>query len=161
LLTCPPDERRISTMTVEQEILQQEEYLLNAKRDLGLDALESVYADDLIMTGVLGEPTCGKTAIIAEARRGIAERHTAAAGGRHVEKSAENEDMKVIAHGDTAVSTYRFIVRMKGENIDVHRRYRTTNVWVKRSGRWQIVAAQMSFVLDPKQAATLAGESRS
>ena len=31
----------------------------------------------------------------------------------------------------------------KGRNLDLPRRYRTTNVLVKRDGRWQIVAAHM------------------
>jgi len=61
-------------MTAEQEILQQEEQLANAKRTLDLDALQRNYADDLVMTGVLGEPTCGKAAIIDQAKRGITQR---------------------------------------------------------------------------------------
>jgi hypothetical protein len=39
------------------------------------------YADDLVMTGVLGEPTCGKAAIIDEAKRGITQRQAATASG--------------------------------------------------------------------------------
>jgi len=147
-------------MTAEQEILQQEEQLAQAKRTLDLEALERIYADDLVMTGVLGEPTCGKASIMDEAKRGITERQAAAAGGRPFEASAENEDMKVTAHGDAAVCTYRFVVKIHGQNIDVHRRYRTTNVWMKRGGRWQIVAGHMAFVLDAKQAALLEGQAR-
>ena len=147
-------------MTAEQEILQQEEQLANAKRTLDLDALQRLYADDLVMTGVLGEPTCGKAAILDEAKRGITERQAAAASGRPFEASSQNEDMKVAAHGDTAISNYRFIVRIKGQNIDLHRRYRTTNVWMKRGGRWQIVAGHMAFILDANQAAVLTGEAR-
>ena len=147
-------------MTAEREILHQEEQLANAKRALDLDALQHIYADDLMMTGVLGEPTCGKAAIIDEAKRGITQREAAAASGRHFEASAENEDMKVAAHGDTAISSYRYTVRIKGQSIDVHRRYRTTNVWMKRGGRWQIVAGHMAFVLDANQAAVLTGEAR-
>jgi ketosteroid isomerase-like protein len=147
-------------MTTEQEILQKEEQLANAKRTLDVDALKRIHADDLVMTSVLGEPTCGKTAILDEAKRGITERQAAVASGRQFEASAENEDMKVTAHGDTAICNYRFVVKIKGQNIDVHRRYRATNVWMKREGRWQIVAAHMAFVLDPNQAAMLAGEVR-
>jgi ketosteroid isomerase-like protein len=51
-------------MTAEQEILQQEEQLANAKRMLDLDALGRIYGDDFVMTGVLGEPTCGKMAVL-------------------------------------------------------------------------------------------------
>src|SRR5215470_5831913 len=103
-------------MTAEQEILQQEEQLANAKRALDLDALQRNYADDLVMTGVLGEPTCGKAAIIDQAKRGITQRQAAAAGGRHVESSAENEDMKVTARGDTETASYRFVIRIKNQS---------------------------------------------
>ena len=146
--------------TVEQEILNQEEQLADAKRMLDLDALDRIYADDLIMTGILGEPTCSKSAVLDEAKRGIAQRDSAAASGKTLEVSARNEDMKVAVHGDMAVASYRFVVQIRGENLDVNRRYRTTNIWIKREARWQIAAAHTAFVLDPKQAASLAGCSR-
>jgi ketosteroid isomerase-like protein len=146
-------------MTIEQEIREQEEQLADAKRALDLDALDRLYADDLLMSGVMGEPTCSKTAIIDEVKRGITERQGAKAAGQPLEMSAGNEDMKVAAHGDTAIANYRFVVKIKGPNLDLHRRYRTTNVWMKRDGRWQIVAAHMALVLDPKQMAMLSGEA--
>jgi ketosteroid isomerase-like protein len=150
----------IMSETIEQEILTYEEHLIQAKRTLDLDALQWIYADDLLMSGVLGEPTCSKSAIIDEAKRGVEQRQNAIAGDRKLEVSVENEDMKVAAHGNTAIANYRFVVKIKSENIDVVRQYRTTNVWMKRQGRWQIVAAHMAFVLDPKQAAMLSGEAR-
>jgi uncharacterized protein (TIGR02246 family) len=146
------------TMTTEQQIFHNEEQLADAKRTLDLDAFDRIYADDLLMTGVLGDPTCSKAAIIDEAKRGVAQRKEAAASGRHFQVSGDNEDMKVTTHGDTAIANYRFVVKIKGPTMDVQRRYRTTNVWVRRDGRWQIVAAHTAFVLDPKQAAMLAGE---
>ena len=145
-------------MTTIDEILQHEGQLANAKRTLDLDAIDQIYADDLLLTGVLGEPTCSKSAVMDEMRRGIAERDAAKAGGAQVDTRTENEDTKVVALGDTAIANYRFVVTFKGPNLDVRRRYRTTNVWVKRGGRWQIVAAHMGFVLDPQQAAMLSGE---
>ena len=148
------------TTTTMQEILQQEEQLADAKRTLDLDALNRIYADELLMTGVLGEPRCTKAAIIDEAKSGIAQRESAVASGQAFETSCNNEDMTVATHGDTAIANYRFVVKFTGPNVDVHRRYRTTNVWIKRDGRWQIIAAHTAFVLDPKQAAMLAGEAR-
>lgn len=147
-------------MTTEQEILQSEDQFLNAKRALDLDALNHIYADEVVVTGVLGEPACSKSAVIDEAKRGAAERRQALASGPKLEVSADNEDMKVAAHGDTAVACYRFVVSIKGSDIDLQRRYRATDVWIKREGRWQIVAAHMAFVLDAKQAAMLAGEAQ-
>jgi ketosteroid isomerase-like protein len=76
------------------------------------------------------------------------------------ETSCNNEDMSVATHGETAIANYRFVVKVTGPNVDVHRRYRTTNVWIKRDGRWQIIAAHTAFVIDAKQAAMLAGEAR-
>lgn len=146
------------TETTEQ-ILRHEEQLVVAKRALDIAVLDRLYADDLLMSGVMGEPTCTKAAIIDEVKRGIAQRE-AAAGGPHVETSVTNEDMNVAAHGDTAIANYRFVVKVKGTNVDVERRYRATNVWMNRGGRWQIVAAHVAFVLDPKQAAMLSGEAR-
>jgi ketosteroid isomerase-like protein len=146
--------------TMEQEIVQQEEQLAEAKRVLDLGAIDRMYADDLLLTGVMGEPTCSKTAIIDEIKRGIAERESARASARQLEMSAENEDMKVVRHGDTAIANYRFVVKATGPAMDVSRRYRATNVWMKQDGRWQIVAAHMSFVLDRTQAAMLSGDGR-
>jgi ketosteroid isomerase-like protein len=145
------------TTTMEQEIVQQEEELANAKRTLDLDAIDRIYSDDLVLTGVMGEPTCTKAAVIDEIKRGITERERSAASGQQVELTAENEDMKVVRHGDTAIANYRFVVTVTGPNIQAHHRYRATNVWMKRGGRWQIVAGHTAFVLDPKQAAMLSG----
>ena len=147
-------------MTTTDEILQHEQQLANAKKTLDLDAIDRLYADDLLLTGVLGDPTCGKSAVMDEIRRGLAERDGAKAGGAQFETLTENEDTKVMAFGSTAIANYRFIVTFKGPNLNVRRRYRTTNVWVKRNGRWQIVAAQNAFVLDPQQAAMISGEQK-
>ena len=118
--------------------------------------LDRLYAEDILMTNVLGE-TCGKSAIMDEARRGAAMRQASA--GKSFTASYEKEDLKIVSLGDrAAVTSYRFIVKMNGEGIDINRRYRTTNVWAKRDGRWQVVAAQTAFVLDPAQVARLAGE---
>jgi ketosteroid isomerase-like protein len=147
-------------MTTTDEILRQEEQLADARRTLDLDAIDRIYADDLLLTGVLGEPTCSKAAVMDEVRRGIAERDGAKARGTQLETVTRNEDAKVMVLGDTAIANYRFIVTVKAPSLDVRRRYRTTNVWVKRDGRWQIVAVHMAFVLDPQQAAMLSGEHK-
>ena len=147
-------------MATIEEILQQEEQLADAKRTLDLDAIDRIYADDLLLTGVLGEPTCSKGAVMDEMRRGIAERDAAKAGGTGFETRTENEDTKIVPLGDAAIANYRFVVTVTGPNLDIRRQYRATNVWAKRHGRWQIVAAHMGFVLDPQQAAMLAGEHK-
>jgi ketosteroid isomerase-like protein len=142
---------------IEQEILNHEAELLRAKQTLDVEALRRIYADDLVLTGVLGDPTCSKSAVIEEVQRGISERESAIASGKSFQVSAENEDVLVASCGDTAVANYRFVVKVTGENVNIHRRYRTTNVWTRRQDRWQIVVAHTALILDAKQLATLGG----
>jgi ketosteroid isomerase-like protein len=136
--------------TIEQEILTQEESLTQAKRQLDISAFDRIYADDVMFTGVTGE-VCGKVGLMTEAARGVTERDDAAAQGKKFVTSLDNEDIKVVTHGDTAITSYRFVVRVQGEGLDIHHRYRTTNVWLKREGQWQIIAGH-SASLDPQGA---------
>ena len=144
----------------EQEVLTQEENLTLATRNLDIAGLQQIYADDILMTNVLGD-TCGKAAVIDEAKRGAAQRAGAAAAPTPIEASYDKEDLRIVLLGDAAVTSYRFVVRIKGPGIDLNRRYRTTNVWAKRHENWQVVAAHTAFVLDPKQVASLEKEGAS
>jgi ketosteroid isomerase-like protein len=136
--------------TVEQEILTQEENLTQAKRKLDIAALDRLYADDVMFTGVTGE-VCGKAGLMSEARQGIIQRDAAAAQGKKMTASFDKEDFKVVTHGDTAVASYRFVIQIQGEGIDIHRRYRSTDVWLKRESTWQVIAGHMAS-LDPQGA---------
>lgn len=138
------------TGTIEQEILTQEENLTQAKRQLDIAAFDRIYADDVLFTGVTGE-VCGKAGLMAEAARGVSEREAAAAQGKKFSASIDKEDIKVVTHGDTGVASYRFVVRLQGEGMDIQRRYRTTNVWLKRAGQWQVIGGHMAS-LDPQGA---------
>jgi len=136
------------TGTIEQEILTLEENLTQAKRQLDIAAFDRIYADDVLFTAVTGE-VCGKAGLMTEAARGVAERDAATGQGRKFSTSIDKEDIRVVTHGDTAVASYRFVVRVQGEGIDIHRRYRTTNVWLKRAGQWQVIGGHMAS-LDPQ-----------
>jgi len=144
--------------TPEHEIAALEDRLTAASRALDVATLDDIYADDIMMTNVLGEAGCNKPALLDEANRGRTAHDGAAAAGKPITSSYDKEDLQIIVNGDTAVTSYRFVVKMQGQNINVNRRYRTTNVWMKRHGRWRVAAAHTSFVLDPKQAASLAGD---
>jgi ketosteroid isomerase-like protein len=143
---------------LEKDIVAQEEKLTQASKTIDVEALDRLYADDIMMTSVLGHTGCNKAAILDEARRGIAQRQAASEAGTPFETSYTKEDLQVVGQNDTAVSSYRFVVKIKGGSVNVERKYRTTNVWMRRDGRWQVIAAHTAFVLDPKQAAMLAGE---
>ncbi len=66
--------------------------------------------------------------------------HDIVAGPDTVE-TARNEDMKVHRFGTTAVVTGWLVVCGHGSPGHFSRRYRFTDTWVQRRGRWQIVAA--------------------
>src|SRR5262249_45143973 len=113
---------------VEQEILAQEEQLTLATRQLDLATLDRLYADDILFTGVTGA-TCDKSSLMDEARRGQLQRR-ASAETKYFVASYDKEDIRVVAHGDTAVTSWRFIVTIHNNGDETRRTYRTTNVWM-------------------------------
>ena len=56
--------------------------------------------------------------------------------------AAHNEAMQVHRFGATALVTGWLVVQGRGSSGSFDRRYRFTDTWVKRGGRWQIVGAQ-------------------
>jgi len=124
----------------QQEILTEEDRLTEATRAVDVDALDRIYADTLIFTGVTGV-VCDKRAVLDEARRGVAERQAARTSGAPAVVSYEKDDVTAVRHGDTAVTSFRFGVKVRADGKDVIRRYRTTNVWMKQNGGWQVIAA--------------------
>ena len=63
------------------------------------------------------------------------------AAGPDTVETAHNEDMKVNRFGTTAIVTGWLVVAGHGPKGPFSRRYRFTDTWVRRGGRWQIVAA--------------------
>ena len=127
------------TGPTEKEILMQEESLTQAMRKMDVSAIDRLFADDVMFTGVTGEVS-GKVGLMAEVTRGISERDEAEIQGKKIVRSFDKEDIKLVTHGDTVVTSCLFIQRIQGEGMDVERRYRTTTVWQKRGDQWQIIA---------------------
>lgn len=115
---------------VETEIFNLEEELTRTEMRLDVDALDHVYSDDIMVTAPIG--ICvDKPAVMTEVRS-AAEK---AVVGRY-----EKDDLKIRAFGDTAVSSYRMSAEATFEGLEIKRQLCITNVWMKRNGRWQIVA---------------------
>jgi len=115
---------------VEKEILTLEQELTQTEMRLDVEALDRIYADDIMVTAPIGI-SVDKPAVMTEVRQ-AAEK---AIVGRY-----DKDDLKVRAFGDTAVSSYRMTAEAKLEGTEIKRQLCITNVWLKRSGRWQIVA---------------------
>ena len=123
-----------------------EDRLTTATRSVDVGALDALYADDIIFTGVTGA-ICDKQAVMDEARRGLAQRRASTASpGAAAVVSYDKDDLRAVRHGDTAVASFRFGVTIRGDGQEVTRRYRTTNVWMKRAGAWQVVAAHTAML---------------
>jgi ketosteroid isomerase-like protein len=124
----------------DREILAQEDRLTEATRNVDVAALDGLYAEDIMFTGVTGA-ICDKHAVMDEARRGLAARQTASSPDAMAVVAYDKDEIRTVRHGDTGVASFRFGITIRGDGREVVRRYRTTNVWMKRSDRWQVVAA--------------------
>ena len=115
---------------LEKEIVKLEEELTQTESRLDVDGLDRIYADDIMVTAPIG--ICvDKPAVMSEIRM-AAEK---AIVGRY-----DKDDLKVRAFGDTAVSSYRMTAWATFEGQEIRRALCITNVWMKRSDDWQIVA---------------------
>jgi ketosteroid isomerase-like protein len=115
---------------IEKEILRMEENLTQTEMKLDVEALERIYADDIMVTAPIG--VCvDKPAVMDEVRLAAAK----AVIGKY-----DKGDLKVRAFGDTAVSSYRMTAEATFEGVEIKQRFCITNVWMKRGDSWQIVA---------------------
>ncbi|HET6889956.1 MAG TPA: nuclear transport factor 2 family protein [Pyrinomonadaceae bacterium] len=115
---------------VEKEILRLEEELTHTEHRLDVEALDRIYADDIMVTAPVG--ICvDKPAVMAEVN---------AASAKATIDKYDKTNLRVRAYGDTAVSSYRMSADAKFEGQEIKRRLCITNVWMKRNGGWQIVA---------------------
>lgn len=61
--------------------------------------------------------------------------------GSDTVESAGNEDMRVYLHGNTAIVTGWLVMRGRGASGPFDRRFRYTDTWLSRDGRWRVIAA--------------------
>jgi ketosteroid isomerase-like protein len=125
---------------IDRELLDLEDRLTKATQNIDIAALDAFYAPDIMFTGVTGA-ICDKSLVMSEARRGASERSAAASTGGPAVVSYEKDDLRAVRHGDTGICSFRFAVKVRADGKEVTRQYRTTNVWMRRAGTWQVVAA--------------------
>jgi hypothetical protein len=65
----------------------------------------------------------------------------AVVSGSDTVESAGNEDMHAYVHGKAAVVTGWLVMRGRGANGPFNRRFRYTDTWLYRDGRWRVIAA--------------------
>jgi ketosteroid isomerase-like protein len=106
---------------------------------LGADAvaLDRLYAEDFIGIGPSGT---------VRAKPQVIEDFTS---GHLKFQSITTDDVQWRVYGDTAVETGRSTMDGKDKGKTVPRDNRFTRVWVKRQGRWQLVANHYSLLVVP------------
>ena len=132
---------------VEKEVMKLEEELTKTEMQLDVDALDRIYADDIMVTAPIGL-VVDKAAVMKEVRD-AAEK---AVVGRY-----DKADLKVRAYGGTAVTSYRMAAEATFEGAEIKRQFCITNVWMKRGGRWQIVARHTANLEQAAQCKAEAG----
>ena len=115
---------------IEKEIFRMEEELTQTEMRVDVQALDQIYADDIMVTAPIG--ICvDKPAVMNEIRL---------AAEKAVIGTYDKDDLKVRGFGDTAVSSYRMSAAATFEGIEIKRQLCITNVWMKRNDAWKIVA---------------------
>jgi ketosteroid isomerase-like protein len=97
-------------------------------RDVGF--VERVWAEEFVYTGVRGEVK-KKADILAEIK-----------AGELVFDVLKFDDVRVQVYGDAAVATGRATTKGRSPQGVISGEFRYTRVYVKREGKWQLVAFQ-------------------
>ena len=121
----------------EEEIQELHNKLIQAQLTNDNAALDRLWADDHIFTNPLG--------VVQTKAQRLAEMKS---GGRRLE-AFSIADVEVRAYGDTAVVTSRATLKGQRQGQDISGQYRGIDVYVKKQGRWQVVAAQATRIAQP------------
>ncbi len=120
--------------SVEQAVLQMEEELRVAITKNDTKAYGRLLDDDYVFTN--------QDALV----RTKAQMMSAYESGSIKYESLKFDDLKVHAYGDSAVITGRSTSKGQDNGKDISGQYRYTRVYVKRQGKWQLAATQVTRI---------------
>jgi len=120
--------------SVEQELIKLEKAWNEALVNHDWAFIDQILADDYLTTDSDG--------VVANKAQEMVILKT----GEEAVTSWDADDFKVRVYGDTAVVTYRWTYqgRIRGNASAAQERY--TDTWVRRGGRWQVVAVHASRI---------------
>ncbi len=128
----PTGEKVGMAANAEQEVTQLTDQYIAALKGKDAAALERIWADDLTFITLRGD-------VQTKAQR-LADIQS----GANRFDSLESTDRTVKVYGDTAVMTSLTTLKGQYGGQEASGRFRVMNVFVRRGGRWQIVALQMT-----------------
>ena len=117
-----------------QKLQQMEQRWAEGAKKQDVTPLEAMLADDYTLTNPVGQ-VVGKDEFVGKIK-----------DGAFKIDSADYSDMKVRVYGDAAVVTGRVSIRGSWDGTDVSGNYAFTDTFVKRAGKWQEVAGQVTRV---------------
>jgi ketosteroid isomerase-like protein len=120
--------------STEDEIKKLEQDWAQATMKEGAAAADRYEADDIVATDPGGRVT-DKTQ----------DKNDLSSGDLKFQ-SMELSDLKVAVYGNTAVATGANTLKGTYKGQDLSGKYRFTDTWVKRNGKWQVVASQATKV---------------
>ncbi len=129
-----------SATNVQDEIKKVEQDWAQANIKSGAAAVDQYEADDIVKTDPSGHVT------------DKAQDKTDLGSGDLKFESMELSDMTVHTYGDTAVAAGTNKLRGTYKGQDISGKYRFTDTWVKRNGKWQVVANAVEPVGGPDAA---------
>jgi len=132
--TSKPSKTQIELMQLERDIGEA-----NIRRDKAF--FELIEADEFIFTDSGGGITT-KTEDVASLDK---------PAGEFKLVSYVVDEMKVFVYGKTAVVTGRTTTVSRGKDREITNKSRFTDVFVRRGGRWQIVAGHASRIREPQK----------
>jgi len=127
--------RGIETYSVVKAIKKLDDERIQAQIHADAAALDRIYADDFIGIGPSGTVRA-KPQVLADFTS-------------HDLKfqSITTEDVRIRVYGNTVVETGRSTMVGQDKGKDVPRDNRFTRVWVRRQGRWRLVANHYSTLI--------------
>ena len=122
------------TSSVEDQIKRHEQDWAQAVVKEGAASVDQYEADDIITTDPTGRVT------------DKAQDRTDLSSGDYEIQSEELSDLAVHIYGDIAVAAGTNTMKGTYRKQDLSGKYRFTDTWVKRSGKWQAAASQYTKV---------------
>jgi ketosteroid isomerase-like protein len=119
---------------VEEEITKLEQEAAQAFVKDGVAAVDKYEADDIMSIDPMGVVT------------DKSQDKQAFSSGETKLQSIDESDVKVRVYGNTAVALGTQDVKGTYKGQDISGKYRFTDVWVKRGGKWQIVSSQVTKI---------------
>lgn len=138
------DGQKASVSKAEDEVRKLEREWLDAYEQRDAAAMDRIVADDFTITFPNGAiQTKPQLMTMIKSPR----------GGSQPKTRFYTEDVKSRAYGDTVILMGRVISEFEREGKPVKEQSRYTDTYVKRDGRWQVVASHLSNVQEAKKPA--------